>query len=121
MNRSVRTMMGLGILAATLGIGGVASAMTTWGPWAPTQSAPVTDNNPNGDKVTIQASVFNGSAFATVNSNTGPYQNALELKCSDGSEQAQVVNGTNTSNGNLAFFCPFFTSAVVGLGGITSN
>jgi hypothetical protein len=124
MMKSLRILLGTGILAAAaVGISAEAGATVSWGPTAPTWSAAQTDNSVStpGDTVTMQTSVFNGSAFSTVNSNIGPFNNQLALKCSDGSIQASSVNGTNTSNGNLAYYCPFFTSAVWGAGQFTSN
>jgi hypothetical protein len=122
MMKSLRILLGTGILAATaLGISAEAGATVSWGPQAPTWSTAQTDHGPGSDYVTMQTSVFNGSAFSTVNGNIGPFNNQLGLKCSDGSIQASSVNGTNTSNGNLSFYCPFFTSAVWGAGQFTSN
>jgi hypothetical protein len=123
MTKSLRILLGTGILAATaLGLSGEAGATVTWGPRAPTWSEAITDVNPTSpDFVTMQVSVFNGSDFSTVNSNAGPFTNELALKCSDGSIQAGSINGNSTTNGNLAFFCPFFTSALYGTGQITSN
>jgi hypothetical protein len=122
MKKTMQKVIGAGIVAASvLGIARLAGATTPWGPITPTSSQAVTDTNPNNDTVTIQASIFNGAAFATVNSNTGPFTNVLGLECSDGSIQAQQVNGTNQYNGNLSFYCPFFTTAVKATGQITSN
>src|ERR1700678_110054 len=109
MKKTMHKVTSVGVAASLLGIAAVASATnpTAWGPFTPTTSQAETATNTNGDTVTIQASIFNGAAYATVNSNTGPFTNELQLNCSDGSEQAQQVNGTNTSNGNLSFYCPF--------------
>ncbi|MGH7271890.1 MAG: hypothetical protein ACREJ3_15780 [Polyangiaceae bacterium] len=123
MKKSLRTWMGTGVLAATaLGMGGLAHAATAWGPLTPTQSQVVTDHSATPpDTVTMQTTVFNGAAFATVNSNVGPFKNLMELDCSDGTKQAKQVVGTNPLNGNVAFFCPFFTTAVQALGIVESD
>ena len=88
--------------------------------WASTHSAPVSASN-GGHHVQIQATVFTGSVWATVNSNVGAFTNVAELDDTAGGAVAQQIVGTNTVNGNLVLLAPFFTTVTHGEGSITSN
>jgi hypothetical protein len=122
MKKITKVLTGVFALSAlAAGLAGQANAApVSWGPTAPTSSAPVTSTN-GSHHVTVQTTVFTTSVWATINSNVGTYSNLAQLNASDGSAVARLVNGTNLLNGNIVFFTPLFTTVVSGLGTVTSN
>ena len=96
--------MTLGVVAVGVAIFGFAGESraanpNNWGPLFVNQSTPETASNVNGDTVTIQATVFSNSSWATVSSNTGSYINSQELHCTTGNQGADELNN------NIIFIC----------------
>ncbi|MGH7438602.1 MAG: hypothetical protein ACREOE_02075 [Gemmatimonadales bacterium] len=127
MKKTAQVLLGAAALvAASVGLAGQASAANpvSWS-GSPFFSSPETATNtvPNPHHtVTIQATVFSGSVWATVSApNVGNYTNLAALQDSNGGVQAQVVHGTNQFNGSIILFAPLFTTVTTGSGTLTSN
>ena len=99
-----------------------ADAFTPWGPTTPTQIANYLDTSTTivGDFAQVRAGVFGGAVTAFINANQGPYTNTAQIVCNTGTN-AQTLNGTSTTDGNITLVCPWFGSTQSGDGSIQSN